>query len=436
LDKVLGVLPDYAEYLGLCRLNQMCVDVREVYSAGAEVTIAADGVVFNGMRRHRERPWILDECLHKISDLLMISDEDVWNYGQAVREMVQKNGFDQNLKVVHAMEILAMMDTTTKGTALTEQMFYQTIDSSRDFIINNFCHSENETQKLVEEDIDSRLTYNGMKAFVKIDLANTSIRKNASSKKDYLKEMSTLALKMMGRSEGFGKLIRAAMPYHVRLSIHPSYGTAKLSICLVPQLPGFTARAPWMSCIAVDRQGANHTAHATDVRVTHQLVVENGMPWMFVEREAPPLPEWLILRNKMFEDSWQQSLVDLKSQPRNGIKVIIETDNRPQCVVDATSWQSTPNSLMTYVPEELRNTALIARVNGKKYWDLNRPLEEDCSVAFLGWDEPEGQQAFWRSSASCLAELCEQEFQCVIADTMTTTQGFFCEMSTPNGYDT
>lgn len=368
----------------------------------------------------------------------MVSDEDVWNYGQAVREMVQKNGFDQNLKVVHAMEILflAMIDPTTKSTKLTEEIFYKTIDSSRDLIINGFCQSENDTQKLVDEDIDSRLTYNGMRAFVKIDLANTSIRKNAASKKDYLNEMSTLALKMMGRSEGFGKLIRAAMPHHVRLSIHPSYGTAKLSICLVPQLPGFTARAPWMSCIAVDRQGANHTAHARDVRVTHQLVVENGMPWMFVEREAPPLPEWLLLRNKMFEESWQQSIIDLKNQPREGIKVIIEIDGRSERVVDATSWLSTPKSLMAYVPEELRNTALIAKINGRKYWDLNRPLQEDCSVAFLGWDQPEGQQALWRSCASCLAELCEQEFQCVIADTMTTTQGFFCEMSIPDGYDT
>jgi hypothetical protein len=363
----------------------------------------------------------------------MISDEDVWNYGQAVREMVKKNGFEQNLKVVHAMEILAMIDPIKRDATLTKKIFFETINSSRDLIINGFCHPEHETQKLVEEDIDSRLTYNGMKAFVKIDLENTSIRKNAASKKDYLKDMSTLALRMMGRSEGFGKLIRAAMPHHVRLSIHPSYGTAKLSICLVPQLPGFTARAPWMSCIAVDRQGANHTAHAKDVRVTHQLVVEDGMPWKFVEREIAPLPNWLLLRNEMFEDLWQKNLTDLRNQPREGIKVIIEINDRPECVVNATSWESTPNSLLTHVPDELRNTALIARINGKKYWDLNRPLERDCTLAFLGWDQPEGQQALWRSCARCLAELCEQEFQCVIADTMTTTQGFFCEMSMPDG---
>ncbi|KAJ5306864.1 hypothetical protein N7508_005879 [Penicillium antarcticum] len=415
MDKVLGVLPDYAEYLGLLRLNQMCLDIKECYSPGAEVTIAADGVVFN--------------------DLLMISDDDVWNYGQAVREMVQKHGFDQNLKVLHAMEILSltMTDPTTKSTTLTEEIFHKTIASSRAVIISEFCQSENVTQKLVDEDIDSRLTYNGMKAFVKIDLANTSIRKNAASKKDYHNEISSLALKMMGRSEGFGKLIRTAMPHHVRLSIHPSYGTAKLSICLVPQLSGFTARAPWMSCIAVDRQGANHTAHARDVRVTHQLVVENGMPWMFMERAAAPLPEWLLLRNQMFEELWQQNLIDLKKQPRKGIKITIEIDGRPERTVDAMSWLSTPKSLLAYVSEELRNSALIAKINGRKYWDLNRPFEEACSVAFLGWDHPEGQQALWRSCANCLAELCEQEFQCVIADTMTSTRGFYCEMSTLDG---
>lgn len=29
-------------------MNQICLDVQEVYSPGAEITIATDGVVFNG----------------------------------------------------------------------------------------------------------------------------------------------------------------------------------------------------------------------------------------------------------------------------------------------------------------------------------------------------------------------------------------------------
>jgi pyoverdine/dityrosine biosynthesis protein Dit1 len=66
MDKVLGALPDYAEYLGLCRLNQMCVDVKKVYNFGAEVTIAADGVVFNGMKSKRPSPQIPAAYLHQI----------------------------------------------------------------------------------------------------------------------------------------------------------------------------------------------------------------------------------------------------------------------------------------------------------------------------------------------------------------------------------
>lgn len=364
----------------------------------------------------------------------MISDEDVWNYGQAVRKMVKDHGFDKNLKVVHAMQILGMIDPSTTSIELTEEIFYQTIDSSRDVIKDRYCQPLEVTKKLVDEDIDSRLTYNGMKTFVKIDLENTSVSKNAASKKDYLKEMSTLALTMMGRSEGFGHLIRAAMPHHIRLSIHPSYGTAKLSICLVPQLPGFTARAPWMSCIATGTDGAHQTAHAKDVRITHQLIYENGMPWKYVERETLPLPENILSRNAMFEDLWQQNVKALESKPREEIKVIIDIGDGSALVTAATSWESTPTTLLSHLPENTRGNVLIAKVNHEHYWDLNRTFEKDCTLEFLTFDHPEAQQAFWRSSASCLAELCEQEYQCTLVDCTTTTQGLFCDMKMPAEY--
>lgn len=49
-DKVTGVLPDLGEDLALGRLNDLCVEIRKVYAHGAEVHIATDGLVFNGMR--------------------------------------------------------------------------------------------------------------------------------------------------------------------------------------------------------------------------------------------------------------------------------------------------------------------------------------------------------------------------------------------------
>ena len=48
VDKVIGKLPDLGEELAMARLHSMCVDIAAVYQHGAEVTIATDGLVFNG----------------------------------------------------------------------------------------------------------------------------------------------------------------------------------------------------------------------------------------------------------------------------------------------------------------------------------------------------------------------------------------------------
>lgn len=110
----------------------------------------------------------------------MISDAEVWNYGQAVREMVKRHGFDRNLKVLHAMEILGVAN---QGT-LSEGEFYRAIESCRDMIKDKFCQPEDSVRQLVEEDPDSWLTYSGMKTFVKIDLENSPIYKHAASRKE------------------------------------------------------------------------------------------------------------------------------------------------------------------------------------------------------------------------------------------------------------
>ena len=48
VDKVTGKLPDLGEELAMARLHSMCMDIAAVYQHGAEVTIATDGLVFNG----------------------------------------------------------------------------------------------------------------------------------------------------------------------------------------------------------------------------------------------------------------------------------------------------------------------------------------------------------------------------------------------------
>lgn len=47
-SKVLGTVPDKGEEIALRHLNGICESIKEVYEPGAEVTIASDGIVYNG----------------------------------------------------------------------------------------------------------------------------------------------------------------------------------------------------------------------------------------------------------------------------------------------------------------------------------------------------------------------------------------------------
>jgi threonyl-tRNA synthetase len=43
-----------------------------------------------------------------------------------------------------------------------------------------------------------------------------------------------------------------------------------------------------------------------------------------------------------------------------------------------------------------------------KLWDLDRPFEGDVSLQLLTFDDEEGKQVFWHSSAHILGDACER----------------------------
>lgn len=47
-SKVLGTVPDKGEEIALAHLNGICNSIKDVYEPGAEITIASDGIVYNG----------------------------------------------------------------------------------------------------------------------------------------------------------------------------------------------------------------------------------------------------------------------------------------------------------------------------------------------------------------------------------------------------
>jgi threonyl-tRNA synthetase len=59
------------------------------------------------------------------------------------------------------------------------------------------------------------------------------------------------------------------------------------------------------------------------------------------------------------------------------------------------------------ISEGLARNVLSAKVNGA-VWDANRPIETDATLALLTWDNDEGKETMWHSSAHLMAEALEE----------------------------
>ena len=55
----------------------------------------------------------------------------------------------------------------------------------------------------------------------------------------------------------------------------------------------------------------------------------------------------------------------------------------------------------------LARAALAIKVNGTVQ-DLTRPIESDAEIAILTWDDKEGKETFWHSSAHLMAEALQE----------------------------
>jgi threonyl-tRNA synthetase len=61
------------------------------------------------------------------------------------------------------------------------------------------------------------------------------------------------------------------------------------------------------------------------------------------------------------------------------------------------------------ISEGLARKVLAASINGE-VWDLSRPIESDATLKLLTWDDAEGKNTFWHSSAHLMAEAVESLF--------------------------
>ena len=157
-------------------------------------------------------------------------------------------------------------------------------------------------------------------------------------------------------------------------------------------------------------------------------------------RASEALPDFIIRRNQLFEELKQKNDAAMREKPRPEIDVVLDLGldqhgmPRPPMSLAAKSWESTPGSLLRHVDKAVSADVVVAKINGKELWDLDRPLEYSCRVNYLPFTSAEGRDVFWHSSAHVLGEAAECQYNCLLSHGPPVEQGFFYDMAIAEGY--
>ncbi|KAI6591061.1 hypothetical protein MCOR12_008198 [Pyricularia oryzae] len=145
--KVLGTLPDMAEAFALANLNGMCAAIKDVYTPGATLCIISDGLVYN--------------------DLLGVPDRDVWNYGEALRNMSAAAG-------LHHIEFSRLQDLMPHNVNLPahvdEKAYVDNAAAIRSAFLDAYNDDLYNANLGISQSDDTCMTYRGYIRFLQTDL--------------------------------------------------------------------------------------------------------------------------------------------------------------------------------------------------------------------------------------------------------------------------
>ncbi|KAI1900384.1 hypothetical protein AGOR_G00049400 [Albula goreensis] len=146
--------------------------------------------------------------------------------------------------------------------------------------------------------------------------------------------------------------------------------------------------------------------------------------------EMDPLPQYiegrLALYTKLKEEH-DTLMAERAAKDSKPIKVTLPDGK----VVDAESWKTTPYQVACGISQGLADNTVIAKVNSV-VWDLDRPLEEDCSLHLLKFDDEEAQAVYWHSSAHIMGEAMERVYGGCLCYGPPIENGFYYDMYLEN----
>ena len=172
-----------------------------------------------------------------------------------------------------------------------------------------------------------------------------------------------------------------------------------------------------------------------------QSFQENAAPAKSTADQAmtTSLPDFIRKRNELFDKLKRQRHAEVLEKEKSEINVVLDLGldqqgkPRPALPVAAKAWESTPGSFLRHVDRDVGSDVVVAKVDGKELWDLDRPLEYGCRVSYVPFSSAEGRNVFWHSSAHVLGEACECQFNCLLSHGPPVEQGFFYDMAINGG---
>jgi len=165
-------------------------------------------------------------------------------------------------------------------------------------------------------------------------------------------------------------------------------------------------------------------------------------------------PEFLKRRLEIWERLAKKVQEETSSRPKEPITITLPDGSKKEGI----SWQTTPLDVATDISKGLAKAVVVALVeydegvqtdcskcvaadgeeededddedgdSNLQLWDLTRPLEGNCRMELLKFDDPRGQDTFWHSSSHILGAALEDEYGGLLTIGPAVKDGFYYDM--------
>eukprot|EP00775_Hariotina_reticulata_P003330 gene3330-3607_t len=155
------------------------------------------------------------------------------------------------------------------------------------------------------------------------------------------------------------------------------------------------------------------------VKKMQDLKVEQ--PKSFAEIVAEKKP-YYQKRVDLFEKylARDTAAIDAAKQANVPITVVLPDGATKPAIKGVT----TPMDVANEISKGLAKKVVVAKVDGE-VWDVFRPLEADCALSLHSFDDAEGKETFWHSSAHVLGQVLELEYGVDLTIGPSLEEGFY-----------